>query len=146
MHADIQYLGYKGNILWCGSDGGIFRSTNNGNSFSNKSSGLEIAQYYRFGMSPADPEYIIAGAQDNGCNLLSDGDWFHVLGADGMEAIVHPTDPDILFGASQYGGIRRSTNGGLEWQGATEGIDENGAWVTPYILSLIHISEPTRPY
>ena len=138
VHADIQYLGYKGNILWCGSDGGIFRSTNNGNSFSNKSSGLEIAQYYRFGMSPADPEYIIAGAQDNGCNLLSDGDWFHVLGADGMEAIVHPTDPDILFGASQYGGIRRSTNGGLEWQGATEGIDENGAWVTPYIMSPVN--------
>ena len=135
VHADIHYLGYAGNVLYCGSDGGIFRSSNHGNSFQNKSAGLEIAQYYRFDSATDDSEFIFAGAQDNGCNLLTGGDWFHVLGADGMGTLVHPTNADILFGSSQYGGIRKSVNGGNDFEWAAEGIDEDGAWVTPYMMS-----------
>lgn len=138
VHADIHFLRFFGDEFWCGSDGGVFQSTNDGDSWQNRSEGLGISQFYRFGVSPQDATFLLCGAQDNGTNLLSNGTWDHVMGADGMEAIVHPTDPDILFAASQYGGIQRSTNGGLEFEWATQGIDEDGAWVTPYIMNPVN--------
>ena len=46
-HADIHFLKYFNNRLYCGSDGGIYKSTNNGNSFNDLSFGLQIGQFYR---------------------------------------------------------------------------------------------------
>ncbi|MFK7757306.1 MAG: T9SS type A sorting domain-containing protein [Flavobacteriales bacterium] len=133
-HADIHNIQYiDGDIFVC-SDGGVFRSTNNAQTFTDVSKGLEIAQFYRFGGYNPNPNLLIGGTQDNGSILGVNNVWTHVRGGDGMEAAIHPANPDIMYCESQYGGMRVSLNGGDNFFNATEGIDEDGAWVTPFIL------------
>jgi PKD repeat protein len=133
-HADIHSLDvYNGNV-WCATDGGAFRSTNGGTDWVDRSIGLQITQFYRLGGSEADPGSIIAGAQDNGMNLLADGDWAHVLGADGMEGAIDPSDPNILYGEFQNGGISRSDDGGQNFFNIAPSTTETGGWVTPFAI------------
>jgi len=135
IHADLHNLDYNGGTLWCGSDGGVFRSTNEGGSFTDVSEGLSISQFYRLGVYAANSSRVSCGAQDCGTNLMTGSDWTHVLGADGMETIIHPTDQNIMWACSQYGGLNKSTNGGSDFSWSASGINEDGAWTTPYILS-----------
>ncbi|MEL6821683.1 MAG: T9SS type A sorting domain-containing protein, partial [Calditrichota bacterium] len=72
--------------------------------------------------------------QDNGTNMLKNGSWTHVLGADGMEAVTDYSNANIMYGATQNGGLNRSFDGGQSFSSATNGITENGSWVTPYVI------------
>ncbi|MBK9177011.1 MAG: hypothetical protein IPM46_11910 [Flavobacteriales bacterium] len=138
-HADIHSLDILDGRLFCGSDGGIFVSDNAGDTWDDLSAGLDITQFYRLGGSELLPDLIMAGAQDNGSNRYLNGAWTHVFGADGMEAAVDPYDPGIVYSTSQNGGLRRSDNGGLDWDGIGDQIPEDGAWVTPFVM------DPTWP-
>jgi len=133
-HADIHHIGFHGNRLYVGSDGGVFRSTNGGTDWTDLSEGLEITQFYRLGGSPDDASLIMAGAQDNGCNLFDGVQWTHVLGADGMETAITPGDPSVIYACQQYGGIHRSDDGGASFNNISFPIGEDGAWVTPYAI------------
>ncbi|MFH1320502.1 MAG: T9SS type A sorting domain-containing protein [Bacteroidota bacterium] len=140
VHADIHSLDFFGSNLYCGSDGGIFKTSNNGNTWTDLSKGIEITQFYRIGGSPTNPNLIIGGTQDNGTNLLRLGVWTHVLGADGMEAIIDYSNPDIMYGAIQNGDIYKSTDGGLNFNYIAGNITEGGAWVTPYVIDPFNSS------
>ncbi|MDX1479241.1 MAG: hypothetical protein R3301_16110, partial [Saprospiraceae bacterium] len=134
VHADIHDLVMVGDRLYVGSDGGIFKSNNDGDDWSDLSGGLSITQFYRMGGTPQSAGLILAGSQDNGSNLLSGGIWTHVYGADGMEAIINPANSSFMYVSYQGGGIQRSTDGGINFSSSTNGINEEGAWVTPYML------------
>lgn len=134
-HADIHTLEMFGNRLYCGSDGGIFKSTNGGNSFADLSDGLSISQFYRIGGSEQVPHKIIGGTQDNGCNLVSNGDALHTNGGDGMEALISPHDSLVVYTSSQYGNFRRSDDGGYNFSGIFPTASGTGAWVTPLALN-----------
>lgn len=131
-HADIHTLDYFGNDLFCGSDGGLFLSTDNGISYTDLSFGMEITQFYRFGGSPQNANLIIAGSQDNGSNFWDGTNWTHVMGADGMEGAINPTNANVIFCTFQFGGLRRTLDGGANWSDISTGSGENGSWVTPY--------------
>lgn len=137
-HADIHTLDYYNGKIFCGSDGGIFKSNNRDSSWIDLSFNLGITQFYRMGSSEINPDLVAAGAQDNGCNLRQDSanNWLHIYGADGMECAISTTNPDVIFFESQNGGLRRSTNGGLSsvYIAGTIKNQENGAWVTPFQL------------
>ncbi|MBX2980031.1 MAG: hypothetical protein KF905_12105 [Flavobacteriales bacterium] len=133
-HADIHSLDVLQGRLFCGSDGGIYVSNNNGTTWSNRSFGLDITQFYRMGGSEMLPNLVMAGAQDNGSNRLLNGEWAHVFGADGMEAAVDMAVPTILYASFQNGGLMRSDDNGMNFNGITTGIDEDGDWVTPFAL------------
>jgi len=128
-HADIHYLKYYGNNLYCGSDGGIYHSTNSGNDFTDLSAGLQIGQFYRIGGSQNDVNTISGGLQDNGGYVLKSGVWKNYYGADGMEAGVDGNNSNIIFGMIQNGDLYRSTNGGNSSSG--QGSPMSGRWVTP---------------
>lgn len=131
-HADIHELRFFNGNLYCGSDGGIFKTDDSGNNWNDLTPGMEISQFYRLGLSPQNSGITIGGTQDNGSNLLQNGVWTHVRGADGMEADVNPTNANIMFCTSQFGGMYRSTDGGATWNFAFDGNGEDGGWVTPY--------------
>ncbi len=135
VHADIHTLEYLGNRLYCGSDGGIFVSTNGGNNFTDLSSGLNITQFYSIGGSEQVPNKIIGGTQDNGTNIMENGTATHIRGADGMVCIISPNDSLVLYTSSQYGNFRRSDDGGFNFQSIFPTEGGNGAWVTPLAIN-----------
>ena len=138
VHADVHTLDFFGNALFCGSDGGIFKSTSNGNNFIDLTSGIQHSQFYRLGTSVTNSGIIMAGAQDNGSFMLKNGTWTHVTGGDGMECVVDYSNPNIMYSTSQYGNMYKSTNGGNSFSGITGGINGSGAWVTPYTLDPVN--------
>jgi len=134
VHADIHWLSYEGGRVWCGSDGGVFSSDNNGFSWTDQSQGLTNSQFYRLGGSATEAGTILAGAQDNGTVLLKNGIWRKVCGGDGMEAAVDPSNANRMYCASQFGNINRSQNGGNSFSNFSGGINQTGAWITPYVI------------
>ena len=136
-HADIHYLNIYNGDLYCGSDGGVFISSDGGDNWTDKSAGLQITQFYRLSTSQTNPSLIIGGTQDNGTNLYTgSNNWTHVVGADGMECIINPVNANTMFAAIQFGSIRRSTNGGNSFSVVLtpDQVGDNGGWVTPYVL------------
>lgn len=138
VHADQHDLVFRPGTghLFSSNDGGIYFSTNSGNSWTDISNGLGIQQYYRFGGSVTHGNIIFGGTQDNGVQLLESDEWSHVLGADGMECAVDPTSPDIVYAENYYGALYKSTNRGGNWKGilSQNNTGEQGAWVTPFVV------------
>lgn len=139
-HADIHSLDTYGDKIYCGSDGGIFVSSNEGNLWTDLSEGLQISQFYRIAVSTTNPDLILTASQDNGTNLFSEpGQYNHLLGGDGNMALIDYSNDQIMYSAYPGGEFQKSTNGGTDFSGFTNGIEESGAWVTPLEM------HPTNP-
>lgn len=134
IHADQHWFDFFNGGLFVCNDGGLYVSYDGANSFSDLSNGLTITQYYRLSNDQNTNDKLVAGAQDNGSDLLDSGTWNDVQGGDGMHCIVDHTDPNIVFTATQYGNIYRSTNGGYNYVDVSPDPG-NGAWITPYEMA-----------
>jgi len=132
-HADIHFLRYYGGNLYCGSDGGVYKSTNDGNSFSDLSSGLQIGQFYRISGAESNVNTITGGLQDNGSYYRSGSTWNVWLGADGMENAVNPANPLEAYGMIQNGGLYETSNGGQSSSYIGSPGNLSGNWVTPMV-------------
>jgi len=139
VHADKHNLVYRsnGDLFEC-NDGGIYISTDDGATWTDKSNGLVISQMYKLGVSKTVADETITGLQDNGTKLLSAGNWSDVKGGDGMECLIDYTDANIQYGTYVKGQISRTTN---HWSNATDVSPSgagNGAWVTPYVIDPVN--------
>ncbi len=129
-HADVHGLFWVNNTIYSISDGGLFKSTNAGDDWTDISAGMGIRQFYRFDNSATNANVITGGAQDNGSVARqASGIWADWLGADGMEGLVSPTNHLNLWGTSQNGAIYRSVNGGNSYSNLSQ--PSSGQWVTP---------------
>jgi len=119
-----------------GSDGGVFKTGNGGDIWSDISNGLMIAQIYRLGTTPQNVNLVTSGWQDNGINKWDGTDWTCLLYfADGMETAIDYTNQKTIYGCFQYGLLNRSDDGGNSW---TYGISPTyGDWVTPFVIDPV---------
>lgn len=141
-HADVHGLFWIGGIIYSISDGGIYKSIDNGDNWIDLSVGLTIRQFYRMANSQTNANVITGGAQDNGTvTRQASGNWADWLGADGMEGLISPTNHLNIWGTSQNGSIYRSTNGGNSYSGLPK--PSAGQWVTPL---AIHPTNETIVY
>jgi hypothetical protein len=132
-HADVHGLFFINSNLYSISDGGLYKSINNGEDWTDLSTGLGIRQFYRIASSQTNATVITGGAQDNGTVAKqASGTWVDWLGADGMEGLVSPTNHLNLWGTSQNGSIYRSTNGGNSYSSLPR--PSAGQWVTPLAI------------
>ena len=130
-HADIHNLRFINGTLYCGSDGGIYTSTDGGASFTSITDGLAIGQFYRIDVAATDASLISGGLQDNGGYARLNEQWQNYYGADGMENVFDPNDPSRVYGFIQSGGGPYfSNNGGASLAGAFNS-PETGNWITP---------------
>lgn len=134
-HADIHELVFNpnDNSLWCGSDGGVFRSTDYGLNWSDKSSSICNMQFYKIAGYEPNSSLIIGGTQDNGSNKWTGGTSItHFDGADGMDCAIDHTNSNIQYHMRQGGQLRKSTNGGSTHSYIAP--DTVGPWVTPLVM------------
>jgi hypothetical protein len=131
-HSDMHGLEFVGNTIYSLSDGGIYKSTDYGDNWTNISVGLSIRQFYRMASGSNSATVFTGGAQDNGSVTRNSSsvmnDW---LGADGMEGLVSPTNASNIWGTSQYGQLYRSTDGGST---RSNMYNFNANWITPIAI------------
>lgn len=116
VHADIHDIEFdpsNSNIVYVACDGGVYKSTNAGGSFSMVNGGLQAVQFYAsFAVSPTNPNIMIGGLQDNGVVRYNGTGWTQVAGGDGGPCAFHPTDGAIAFASNDARRVMRSTNSG----------------------------------
>ncbi len=142
VHADKHFLAFHplvpGTLFEC-NDGGLYKTTNGGSSWTNLSEGLGISQVYRISASQTVSNKILCGLQDNSTKLFNANAWNDTVGTgDGMECIIDHVNSNIQYAASFYGAIYKTT-GGLWFdivgnQGGAGTVHEPGSWVTPFIM------------
>lgn len=136
-HADIHLLRFFNGTLFAGTDGGIYRSTDNAANFSDLTAGLQISQFYRISVSKQTSDKMVGGLQDNGGFALNNNQWQNYYGADGMDTAVNPNDSNVYYGFTQNGGgLYISNTAGGENSGSVDRpTGENGNWVTPLAIN-----------
>jgi photosystem II stability/assembly factor-like uncharacterized protein len=150
LHGDIHFIKrnpVNGNIFVC-SDGGIYRTSgittetwtdaNNGipwpTQWTNIGNGLQCTSFYRVSSSHVSDGRLIAGAQDNASFYFDNGVWSTVIGGDGMDNYLDPTDNNFLIGSSQYGSFSYSTDDGVTSNWMNPNVNnESGEWTTPLV-------------
>ena len=118
VHADIHAVYWHptiANTVYLACDGGIFVSTDNGENWEGRNGSYQTQQFYaNFSSSNTLEDRAIGGMQDNATAIyLGEDSWSRVIGGDGGGAAYHPTNPLIMYGTSQYLGLRKSSNGCL---------------------------------
>ncbi|MFD2564488.1 starch-binding protein [Aquimarina rubra] len=133
-HADIHFLRYYNGRLFCGSDGGVYESVNNGGSFTDLTKGLQIGQFYKISVAEnSSADHLVGGLQDNGGYALDGSQWNVYHGADGMDCAVQGDDENTYFGFIQYGrNLYKTKDRGKTRIFAASG-PERGNWVTPLV-------------
>ena len=138
VHADHHFMqwwmvGGESRVV-IGGDGGIFLSTDSGNTWADRNKNLNIKQFYSGDMHPdAGSPYIIGGAQDNGTHQLKTaglGHSYEVTGGDGCFVHINQANPLIQWSSYVRNQYRRSVNGGATWQ--IRNISTVGLPVNPY--------------
>ena len=134
-HADIHFMRYFDGVLYAGTDGGVYRSANDGDNFEDLSNTLSIAQIYTVSTSRPDSSKLASGLQDCGGFAMSGTNWNSYHGGDGMGTAVDPFEENTYYGMTQYGGhlFRTTTAGDGGWstnEFITYGPEE-GEWITP---------------
>ena len=151
LHADQHQFAYNklNNAYYVANDGGLYRTDNpiigswtSANSEPNYKwptrwkfygSGMQITSFYRLGLRESFGD-VIAGAQDNSTYYKNNNQWLNMIGGDGMECILHPTNKLTLYGSAQFGYLVRSFDGGLNFDFLGIGGSENSEWTTPFKL------------
>ena len=140
VHADCHVLEFSSadGMLYAGNDGGIYRTPDGGNTWTEITSGIAISQVYKIGQAATNKDKVMNGYQDNGtATFLGDTTGFvTVMGGDGMDCAYDFQDHLYSYGEYYNGaGITRLYNNYYQGQ-ISNGISESGAWVTPFALEV----------
>ncbi len=110
MHSDIHDLAFHINdsdMIFSGTDGGIYRSWNGGTTFEIVEN-LPLSQFYHISVDDAEPYNVYGGLQDNGAwygpssspGGVNARDWNSVGYGDGFRVLKHPTK-NIVYSEMQ---------------------------------------------
>ncbi|HEX7325745.1 MAG TPA: hypothetical protein VF292_10400 [Rhodanobacteraceae bacterium] len=135
-----------------GTDGGIYKSTDGGTTWTKLTQGLPAVQQALLAIAPSDPNRIYAsvssgpGAPDGGVTLYrsdnAGASWARVTndprpaervgGGDLPVLVVDPKNPNVVYSDTPV--LWRSTDGGKTWtgfKGAPGGDDYQHLWINP---------------
>ncbi len=121
-HHNIFFHPTDGNTMFVVTDGGVFRTNNalsEAPAFKYLNRNYNVTQYY--GMAAAITGEVIGGTQDNGTHYIDYNGISLKQGAvvgygDGGYCAISKLNPDVIILESQYAAIRRSSNGGDDFE------------------------------
>jgi photosystem II stability/assembly factor-like uncharacterized protein len=126
VNASLVYLGIR--------RGGIFKTGDNGDHWTNIVSDLPTPNVFSIAISPLDANMVYAGTGTNGIFKSTDGGahWTQSLAGDLNTAaapykliismVVNPANDNIVYAADWYSGVYQTTNGGSSWQLINTGL------------------------
>jgi hypothetical protein len=103
------------NTIYIGNDGGISKSTTGGVSpgpgvpaFTSLNASLSLSQFVGIAAHPTNPNFTVAGAQDNGTQVRAFGGngWAEFAEGDGGHPVISSADPSVVFTTYVFGTIR----------------------------------------
>ncbi len=147
VHADHHALVFapsNSNILYNGNDGGIYKSTNKGETWVSENNNLAITQFYSGAAAPTGTKYY-GGTQDNGTiSTTGSSNWQTIIGGDGGVTEVDYNNPKIVYGEYVNFTFFKSTNGGASFSKKMNGIPtgseqydgttDRTLFITPYTI------------
>lgn len=139
MHVDIHDVKYhptERNIIYYGCDGGIFRSTDSGRTFTSSNGGYQTTQFYPgFSTSVIDSNLSLGGLQDNGSPLyLGTTAWSRfIMGGDGAWSALDPVNSNIMYASYQGLSLGKSVNRG----GSFFDIEPPSSGITSFIAPFV---------
>lgn len=130
------------NVIYIGTDGGVFRIDNPTGTFQvkEKTDGYITTQFYGCAIHPdSSVNQFMAGAQDNGTLIVRSAGVGNVtgrsIGGDGFLCFIDQNEPNIQIGSIYYGDWKLSTNGGTSFGG---GAKSNGGFFNPADYDDVH--------
>ena len=110
MHSDIHDITFDINDsdrMYCGTDGGVYRSWNGGTTMEIVEN-MPLSQFYHISVDDAEPYNVYGGLQDNGSwygpssspGGVNARDWNSVGYGDGFRVLKHPTK-NIIYSEMQ---------------------------------------------
>ena len=139
-HHSITFIPGTDGSYFSGNDGGLFKTTDYGATWAPMNEGMQIAQMYKFGVSPLDPYTILTGHQDMYTHEYDGTDWiiFCRNTGDGTECIYESDNDSIRYLGSVKGRIIVSYNNyplyNVVCTYGGSGVNANGSWITPFIM------------
>jgi len=102
------------NTYYIGTDGGIFRTTDFGETYESHNGRYQTTQFYNGGSSSQSDSLIAMGGLQDNSTVIYDGDlaWIRVIGGDGSWTSIDPSNANNMYASWQNLNMRRSTNGG----------------------------------
>ncbi|MFT4801123.1 MAG: PKD repeat protein [Flavobacteriaceae bacterium] len=141
VHADKHFFAYHPlvtNTLFECNDGGIYKSTDGGNTWSNITNGMQISQFYSISSSQTNDDLISGGRQDNGSFLMEGNLDSALSGGDGMMTHIDYSDENYIYSAVQKGKLLRwdgtVPTGDIISDNIAGGLTGTGEWLTPYLI------------
>ena len=137
IHVDVHKIVFApsdGNTIYIGCDGGIYKSSDGGSTWTHKNNDVSTIQFYRVASDNNNVNTLFGGAQDNGnFSTANKGstDWVFETSGDGMECFVDYNNSSNVFMSTQNGSLKLSTNGGATWSNIWGGGGAT-AWVAPF--------------
>ena len=147
VHSDNHDLAFHPtdpDVAWIAGDGGVYKTTNRGNSWTDENLGYTTLQIYGgVSVSATDPDLMLVGAQDNG-TWRSNGTlaWDKIFGGDGAWTAVDPENDGRIYYSFQRLNFYRN-QGGNQTYISPPGENLPTAFIGPYVLAP---SEPERLY
>lgn len=115
IHPDVHKVIYNSlnNYLYALTDGGIYESADDGDTWTEKTKGMSITQFYSISGAENYPNLILGGTQDNGTfyRKLNSANFKRVRGADGFSTAIKPNDTTKIYWTENFN-VYKSTSGG----------------------------------
>jgi photosystem II stability/assembly factor-like uncharacterized protein len=150
LHADTHAWAFfrppapASTIVFCGNDGGISSSTDNGSTWTPlNAGGLQTTLFYNLDLNPdATASSTLGALQDNRLERNTGGlGWNTVAGGDGWDIVFDGTTANQLFATTNSGAapqtrVLRSTDGGVTWPSDVTPWPNTGTEAGFYLSSL----------
>jgi photosystem II stability/assembly factor-like uncharacterized protein len=128
-------------VLYAGTDGGVFKSTDKGDTWTSLNAGLTLTQYYPGISAAPNGSRIAGGSQDNGSHIYTGSlYWNGLTGGDGGYTAINYDNPEIIYTSAQWSsGPFIARYDGTSWSERDAGIQagDRAEFMPPYVMDPV---------